>query len=69
MRQILPCLDQQNLQDQRRAMGVRTPVLLNQVNFLVGFSDMQRREVDEVEYGDLWAGITSPQQPNRRGSF
>ena len=51
------------------AMGSSEPVIFESVGVdgkrVVGFLNMEQREVDEAEYNDLWAGTTQPTQPRR----
>jgi hypothetical protein len=55
------------------AMGSSEPVIFESVGVdgkrMVGFLDMQQREVDQAEYADLWAGKASPQQSTNRGTW
>ena len=55
------------------AMGSSEPVIFESVGVhgkrMVGFLNMEQREVDEAEYNDLWAGTTQPAQPSRDTSW
>ncbi len=51
------------------AMGSSEPVIFESVGKkgkrIVGFLNMEQREVDEAEYDNLWAGKLPPAQPAR----
>jgi hypothetical protein len=51
------------------AMGSAEPVIFESVGVrgkrMVGFLNMEQREVDEAEYNDLWEGTDQLEQPRR----
>ncbi|MGI9456016.1 MAG: hypothetical protein ACR2NU_05605 [Aeoliella sp.] len=51
------------------AMGSSEPVIFESVGLrgkrMVGFLNMEQREVDEAEYNDLWEGTNQLTQPGR----
>jgi hypothetical protein len=55
------------------AMGSSEPVVFESTGVdgarMVGFLNMEQREVDESEYNDLWEGKATPQQPSQDNSL
>ena len=54
-------------------MGSSEPVIFEAVGVdakrMVGFLNMEQREVDEAEYRSLWSGTTQPALPARDAAW